>query len=56
MQSLKVDLAPGERIFADSGTLVSKSDSVVMTPRIAGGLGGMFARKMTGATGFLTEF
>lgn len=56
MQSLKVDLEPGERIFGDSGTIVSKSDSVVMTPRMVGGIGGMFARKMTGATGFLTEF
>ncbi len=56
MQSLKVDLGPGERIFGDSGTLISKSDSIVMTPRMAGGIGGMFARKMTGATGLLTEF
>ncbi len=56
MQSLKVDLAVDERIYGDSGTLVSKSDSVVMTPRMAGGLGGMFARKMTGASGLLTEF
>lgn len=56
MQSLKVDLDPGERIFGDSGTLVSKSNSVKMTPKMAGGIGGMFARKMTGASGFLTEF
>lgn len=56
MQSLKVDLEPGERIFGDSGTLVSKSDSVIMTPRMAGGVGGMFARKVTGASGLLTEF
>ncbi len=56
MQSLKVDLEPGERIFGDAGTLVSKSDSVIMTPRMAGGIGGMYATKMTGASGFLTEF
>jgi uncharacterized protein (TIGR00266 family) len=55
-QVINFDLKPGERIFGDSGTLVSKSDSVVMTPRMAGGIGGMFARKMTGATGLLTEF
>ncbi len=56
MQSLKIDLEPGERVFGDSGTLISKSDSVIMTPRMQGGIGGMFARKMTGATGLLTEF
>ena len=56
MQLLKATLEPGERIFGDSGTLVSKNDSIVMTPRVVGGLGGLFARKMTGATGMLTEF
>jgi uncharacterized protein (TIGR00266 family) len=55
-QYLKVDLQPGERVFGDSGTLISKSDSVIMTPRMQGGIGGVFARKMTGATGLLTEF
>ncbi|MCL4365238.1 TIGR00266 family protein [Candidatus Marsarchaeota archaeon] len=56
MQLLKVTLAPGERIFGDSGTLVSKNGSIIMTPRIVGGIGGLFARKITGATGMLTEF
>ncbi len=56
MQLLKATLEPGERIFGDSGMLVSKNDSIVMTPRVVGGLGGLISRKMTGATGMLTEF
>ncbi len=56
MQSLKIELAEGEKVLADSGTLVSKSHGIVMVPRMAGGLGGFIAREITGATGLLTEF
>ncbi len=56
MQSLRVDMDQGEAVYADSGTLVSKDETVVMTPRVVGGLIGMIERKATGATALLTEF
>ncbi|MDE1824900.1 MAG: TIGR00266 family protein [Candidatus Micrarchaeota archaeon] len=56
MQSLRVSLKEGERIYTDSGKLLSKSSNVVMTPRMVGGMVKAIERKMTGATGMLTEF
>ncbi|MGI0141749.1 MAG: TIGR00266 family protein [Candidatus Micrarchaeales archaeon] len=56
MQSLKISLKPGERIYSDSGKILSKSASIVMTPRMVGGLMGAIERKIVGATGMLTEF
>lgn len=56
MQALKITLDEGEKIYSDSGKLISKSDNVGMTPRLAGGLGKAFMRKVTGATTLLTEF
>ncbi len=56
MQSLKVDLDQDEAVYADSGTLISKDDTVIMNPRAVGGLVGMIERRVTGATAFLTEF
>lgn len=56
MQALKINLGDGERVYADSGKLLSKSSNVVMTPRMAGGLIKAIERKVTGATALLTEF
>lgn len=56
MQVLDVSLSPGEKIFADAGKLVSKAENVVMTPRLVGGVINALERKVTGATGMLTEF
>lgn len=56
MQVLDISLGPGEKIYSDSGKLVSKSENVVMTPRLVGGIMGALMRKATGATGMLTEF
>ncbi|MEM0159166.1 MAG: TIGR00266 family protein [Candidatus Micrarchaeaceae archaeon] len=56
MQSLRISLGNGEKIYSDSGKLLSKTETVKMTPRIVGGLIGAIERKMTGATGMLTEF
>ncbi|MEM3839434.1 MAG: TIGR00266 family protein [Candidatus Micrarchaeaceae archaeon] len=56
LQSLRIDLEKGESVYADSGTLVSKDSTVIMTPRAVGGLLGMLERKATGATALLTEF
>jgi uncharacterized protein (TIGR00266 family) len=56
MQALKVYLNQGEKIYADSGKLVSKSDNVTMTPRMVGGIFKTIERKVTGASALLTVF
>ncbi|MGC8651854.1 MAG: TIGR00266 family protein [Candidatus Micrarchaeia archaeon] len=56
MQAVKILLDPGEKIFTDSGKLVSKSGNVKMEPKLVGGIIGAIERKVTGATGMLTEF
>ena len=56
MQVLKLTLQNGESVYADSGKLVSKSENVAMTPRLVGGIIKALERKVTGATGMLTEF
>jgi uncharacterized protein (TIGR00266 family) len=56
MQSLDMELDAGEKIYGDSGKLVSKSENVVMVPKLVGGLVGGIERKITGATAMLTEF
>ncbi|MGC8495592.1 MAG: TIGR00266 family protein [Candidatus Micrarchaeia archaeon] len=56
MQAVRVTLNPGEKIYSDSGKLISKRGNVVMTPRLVGGLLKAVERKATGATGMLTEF
>ncbi|MGC8662220.1 MAG: TIGR00266 family protein [Candidatus Micrarchaeia archaeon] len=56
MQTLDVELASGEKIYGDSGKLVSKSENVIMMPRLVGGVIGAVERKITGATAMLTEF
>ncbi len=56
MQHLKVTLQQGEKIYADSGMLVSKSQNIVMTPKLVGGIISALERKATGATAMLTEF
>ena len=56
MQAVRISLDVGEKVYSDSGKLVSKSQSVIMTPRMVGGIVGAIERKVTGATGFLTEF
>lgn len=56
MQVLDISLGSGEKIYADSGKLVSKGEGIVMTPRLVGGIVNAIERKITGATGMLTEF
>ncbi len=56
MQYLKVKLKKGEKFYGDSGNFVSKSDSAVMEPKLAGGIMSALERKWTGATMMLTEF
>ncbi len=56
MQYLRITLAEGERIYSDSGKLISKTDSIKMTPRMVGGVIGTLERKAVGVSGLLTEF
>ncbi|MCL4373719.1 MAG: TIGR00266 family protein [Candidatus Marsarchaeota archaeon] len=56
MQAVRITLGAGEKIFTDSGKLVSKSSNMKMQPRLVGGIIGAIERKATGATGMLTEF
>ncbi len=56
MQSVRITLDEGERIFSDSGKLVSKSSNIKMTPRMVGGILGAIERKSTGSSALLTEF
>ncbi len=56
MQVLNITLGEVEKVYSDSGKLLSKSDNVTMTPRLAGGIVSALARKAVGATGMLTEF
>ncbi len=56
MQALNVILEEGEKVYADSGHLLSKSDNIQMTPKLAGGLLKAVERKATGSTAMLTEF
>jgi uncharacterized protein (TIGR00266 family) len=56
MQALDISIGEGEAVYSDSGKLVSKSDNVIMTPRLVGGVIGAIERKVTGATGMITEF
>lgn len=56
MQAARIVIEPGEKVYSDSGKLLSKTENVVMTPRLVGGLAGAIERKFTGATAMLTEF
>ncbi|MCL5100735.1 MAG: TIGR00266 family protein [Candidatus Marsarchaeota archaeon] len=56
MQALSIALGENEVVYGDSGRLISKSDNIKMTPKLVGGLFGAITRKVTGATGMLTEF
>ena len=56
MQNLRITLEEGEKVYADSGKLISKSLNTVMTPRMAGGIMQAIEREVTGASALLTEF
>lgn len=56
MQLLKFTLDSGEKVYADSGKMISKSANVKMLPKLAGGVISAIERKITGASALLTEF
>ena len=56
MQYIIAKLADGEKIYADGGHLLYKSDSVKMSTAMRGGLLSGLKRALTGGTFFVTEF
>ncbi len=56
MQHLRVTLEEGDKIYADSGSFISKTQNVTMVPKLAGGVISALERKATGMTATLTEF
>ncbi|MCL5007771.1 MAG: TIGR00266 family protein [Candidatus Marsarchaeota archaeon] len=56
MQLLKFTLDAGDKVYADSGKMISKSSNVKMLPKLAGGIISAIERKVTGASALLTEF
>jgi uncharacterized protein (TIGR00266 family) len=56
MQTLNVDLQGNDKIYADAGKLVSKTQTVKMVPRMRGGIVGAIVRDAEGASAFLTEY
>ncbi|KAL6075220.1 Mitochondrial biogenesis AIM24 [Balamuthia mandrillaris] len=55
-QSVEVDIAPGEGIRAEVGSLVWMSEGVEMDTQTGGGVGKAVARYMTGESFFVTDF
>jgi uncharacterized protein (AIM24 family) len=52
MQSLDIELESGEKVYGDSGKLLGKSENIIMTPRLVGGIIGFIERKITGQQPF----
>lgn len=55
-QILNINIAPGEKIFAEAGSMIYSSGNVEMESKAKGGVGGMFKRMVTGESMLLTEF
>ncbi len=55
MQTLKITLSEGEKIYADGGHLISKDESIKMNTVLKGGLLLGLKRAITGGTFFVTE-
>lgn len=55
-QMAKLDLQPGEGIFAEAGSMVNMSGNMVMEARLKGGIIAGLKRAVTGESLFLTRF
>ena len=56
MQTVAIDLAPGEVIYSQTATMAWMSDSVSMNTNTGGGLFAGLKRSLTGGSLFITEF
>ncbi len=55
-QLVSIHLKQGEKVYADPGKLVGKSATVIMNPKMVGGIMTALSRKAVGSASFLTEF
>ena len=56
MQTVGVELAPGEVLYSQTATMAWMSDSVRMHTNTGGGLLAGFTRSLTGGSFFITDF
>lgn len=56
MQTVVMELDPGETVFSESGGLAWMSGNITMNTTGRGGLGGMFKRAISGESLFMVEF
>lgn len=56
LQMAKIDLSPGEGVFAEAGSMVNMSSSVSMESQLKGGIISGLKRAVTGESIFLTRF
>jgi uncharacterized protein (TIGR00266 family) len=56
LQMAKIDLSPGEGVFAEAGSMVNMSGSVTMESQLKGGIISGLKRAVTGESFFLTRF
>lgn len=56
LQMVKIELSPGEGIFAEAGSMVNMSGSLAMESELKGGIISGIKRAVTGESVFLTRF
>jgi uncharacterized protein (TIGR00266 family) len=56
MQTVAIDLAPGEMIYSQTAAMAWMSDSITMNTNTGGGLFAGLKRSLTGGSLFITEF
>ncbi|MFQ5908905.1 MAG: TIGR00266 family protein [Thermoplasmata archaeon] len=56
LQFVNIELAPGEKVYAEAGTMAYMSGNVTVVAKARGGVWKGIKRKFTGETFFLTEF
>jgi uncharacterized protein (TIGR00266 family) len=56
LQMAKIDLSPGEGIFAEAGSMVNMSGTITMESQLKGGIISGLKRAVTGDSVFLTRF
>jgi uncharacterized protein (TIGR00266 family) len=56
MQTVAIDLAPGEIVFSQTNCMCWMNDQIQMNTNTGGGLGSMFKRAVSGGTAFIIDF
>lgn len=55
-QILNINIVPGEKVYAEAGSMIYSSGNVEIESKAKGGVSGVFKRLATGESMFLTEF